>query len=1055
MIVQIKALDGSIVEFEDSKIIGKGEMKDVYFSPDRSYVVAFYRNSSKDQTELLDRLETIVGPYRESIFRNEGGAYWEPLYCWPTKVLIHNNRIGLVSPTYRNCFFFRYGSVDGDTGSIKGKEKEGKWFASIRNQHFLDPRERGDWKGYVIACQKIAQAVKRLNAAGLAHSDLSYKNVLIDPPSGQISIIDLDGLVVTGKFNPEVMGTSDFIAPEVIATQHLSLSDPNRVLPSIDTDCHALATLIYMYLLNRHPLRGGKVYDLDPDEDEELIMGKHALFIEHPTDFSNRVNVKELYPAELECGDPAKTPYTLCGPFLKNLFERAFIDGLHNPKLRPRADEWATALVNTYELLVPCGSMHCEHGWFVYDRGVGECPFCHTKVYNPLPIFYYYRKSGPDEYAQTTTRFVGFKGKKISRWLLDPEHKPLEFATENDMSMVAYISWEEGVWYVNNVSADYVGDVLYLKEVGKGERYALTEGSCITFSRDSSVMFFVRFDHELPLRSTIRTREDGNDRNYLYIRSEDSFNRLQASVNKLKTEHPRFYSKYKFLFDQDEIILPDGIINREYNMELSSIFPTDCALQFIGLDSCGLYYSKSTSCIKGFPSQAGDNTILINVLLPIDKIKVTKNAKLTINVPDCKETSVEDTSASDGLARLPRATLEQTYRVNFNDIFKDIEIENVIGHDALGLSYNNHTKLLSGVPNQKGRFMLKIRYRSKGLGGSKLLLLSRNVILPVDDAVQITWHDIPTPTDIRFYKPDAFSRTETFYVNESKTSSKQALMCSIRGRLHANNGLPRNADCFADSMYGWVVMAMADGSDKAEFSREGSRLAVRTVVKSVISGLDREGSSFDAVVHDLAAMDQNGRNGMNAAGRSGRRAVFERLVCDSFRNAFNELAIQSNFSNISNDLMDTNLCFMMLKRFDFGWFVLTASVGAFISAVCTGNYDIIPIGFNDYGDYIFRNGTIMEPRYLDERELRARIDYKIVDTLVMVMLMNRALGVEIFKSMPAVRTEDKWTEWLADLATNVDLRSKEPSKTLDQLSAYISSKLMNRDNGDKTLILLK
>ena len=50
MIVQIKALDGSIVEFDDSKIIGKGEMKDVYFSPDRSYVVAFYRNSSKDQT---------------------------------------------------------------------------------------------------------------------------------------------------------------------------------------------------------------------------------------------------------------------------------------------------------------------------------------------------------------------------------------------------------------------------------------------------------------------------------------------------------------------------------------------------------------------------------------------------------------------------------------------------------------------------------------------------------------------------------------------------------------------------------------------------------------------------------------------------------------------------------------------------------------------------------------------------------------------------------------------------------------------------------------------
>lgn len=77
----------------------------------------------------------------------------------------------------------------------------------------------------------MSQAVKRLNAAGLAHSDLSYKNVLLDPPGSGISIIDLDGLVVTGKFNPEVIGTSDFIAPEVMSTQHLDLTDPKRVLP--------------------------------------------------------------------------------------------------------------------------------------------------------------------------------------------------------------------------------------------------------------------------------------------------------------------------------------------------------------------------------------------------------------------------------------------------------------------------------------------------------------------------------------------------------------------------------------------------------------------------------------------------------------------------------------------------------------------------------------------------------------------------------------------------------------------------------------------------------
>ncbi len=41
--VKLKASDGSPVEFVD-KIIGSGGMKDVYFSPDKSYVVGFFRN---------------------------------------------------------------------------------------------------------------------------------------------------------------------------------------------------------------------------------------------------------------------------------------------------------------------------------------------------------------------------------------------------------------------------------------------------------------------------------------------------------------------------------------------------------------------------------------------------------------------------------------------------------------------------------------------------------------------------------------------------------------------------------------------------------------------------------------------------------------------------------------------------------------------------------------------------------------------------------------------------------------------------------------------------
>ena len=41
-----------------------------------------------------------------------------------------------------------------------------------------------------------------MHAAGLCHSDLSYKNVLIDPEMGHACIIDVDGTVVPESILP-------------------------------------------------------------------------------------------------------------------------------------------------------------------------------------------------------------------------------------------------------------------------------------------------------------------------------------------------------------------------------------------------------------------------------------------------------------------------------------------------------------------------------------------------------------------------------------------------------------------------------------------------------------------------------------------------------------------------------------------------------------------------------------------------------------------------------------------------------------------------------------
>lgn len=471
---------GRQIAFVD-EVKASGAMKDIYFSPDRSYVVGFFRDPPTNA--LKDRLRDIVTRYRENLFEEDGGDFWRSHFCWPTDTVTHNGRIGVVVPFYEKSFFFEHGSKNNDMLKIRGKDKEGKWFASASNREkFLDPREKGNWLTHMRICLSIARAVRRLHMAGLAHSDLSYKNVLVDPTTGRACIIDIDGLVVPGKYPPDVVGTPDFIAPEVIATQGLSRDDPKRVLPSRTTDRHALAVLIYMYLFYRHPLRGRKVFDPDPTKDEELGMGRKALFVEHPTDASNRVNPDDLRPQALPWGDPAQRPYTMAGPLLVDLFNRAFIEGLHAPEKRPSPADWESVLVRTLDMIQPC-SAKCEMGWYVFDNSRAPvCPHCGTRYRGKLPVLNLYSSRTAGNYRPDNHRLMVWDGQSLFPWHANRTVYPNEHLEERHKRRVGYFQFHAGDWYLVNEALPGMRDVTGGRDVPLGGNVKLAEGAQILLS---------------------------------------------------------------------------------------------------------------------------------------------------------------------------------------------------------------------------------------------------------------------------------------------------------------------------------------------------------------------------------------------------------------------------------------------------------------------------------------------------------------------------------------------------------------------------------------------
>lgn len=475
-IISILARDGSTVNFDDSTIIGSGAMKDVYLSACKTYVIAFFRDKIDAASE--ERLEMITGRYRESIFSSESGEYWKALFCWPEKIVDHQGKVGLVVPTYKAHYFFEFGSVNNDFLNIRGKEKQGKWFASVTNQNrFLDDREKGDWSKYIQICLSIARAVRRMHAAGLAHSDLSYRNVLVSPVDGSATIIDVDGLVVPGKYPPDVVGTPDFIAPEVVATSHLSIDHPDKCLPNISTDRHALAVLIYNYLLLRHPLRGDKVRDFDPQKDEFLSMGERALFIEHPSNDENRVRPQNLKQTELPWRNTQQLPYSITGPFLTALFDRAFIDGLHEPSKRPTADEWETALIKTIDLIQPCVNTECKQRWYVFDNTLSPtCPFCKTPHKGKLPIINFYSARGNGSFVSDNHRLMVYTGQSLFSWHTNRFIKPNERLKPEHKKRMGYFIMHNASWYLVNENMPGLVNATTKENIPIGCQTQITEG---------------------------------------------------------------------------------------------------------------------------------------------------------------------------------------------------------------------------------------------------------------------------------------------------------------------------------------------------------------------------------------------------------------------------------------------------------------------------------------------------------------------------------------------------------------------------------------------------
>ena len=101
-----KSKDGKSYDFVVTADPPSGAMKYVYFSPNKDYVVGFFKE--QQDARSMARLESITDTYRRNIFEKVGGDYWKDLFCWPEKIVEWEGKTGIIVPTYAKHFFFQY-----------------------------------------------------------------------------------------------------------------------------------------------------------------------------------------------------------------------------------------------------------------------------------------------------------------------------------------------------------------------------------------------------------------------------------------------------------------------------------------------------------------------------------------------------------------------------------------------------------------------------------------------------------------------------------------------------------------------------------------------------------------------------------------------------------------------------------------------------------------------------------------------------------------------------------------------------------------------------------
>ena len=349
-----------------------------------------------------------------------------------------------------------------------------------------------------------------------------------------------------------------------------------------------------------------------------------------------------------------------------------------------------------------------------------------------------------------------------------------------------------------------------------------------------------------------------------------------------------------------------------------------------------------------------------------------------------------------------------------------------VGLECTGLAFDAEQGIVTGTPVAPGTYAAKLVGQ---LDGQEAVVELEVYVNPDPSTL---WKDIPSDQRQAFPKPDMVCR--------AIEGELTLLMASRRGRKHANTGSFRDDDAGIafDRETGWHIGVVADGAGSARYSREGSRIAVESVLDD-LPRLFREKLPPDIL--DIESEEQLLR-------------LFYQVLLNAASNAAVQINAKAREHELDPDALSTTLIVGVAKRRPGGWLCATFAVGDGLAALWTpedGGLRVMMEG--DHGEFAGQTLFLRRSVFRDQNANVRRLAVSRPERFGAFCLMTDGITDAWFPTDSTCRDPAVWRDvWEKEIGPALgDAPHGEPAaeQLLDWLNFFVKG-----EHDDRSIVLM-